>query len=313
MSAVDEALLEKGSPHEDPKAFRRGLGHFSTGVTIITAEADGVKAGLTVNSFSSVSLDPPLILWSVNKSSTSWPIFAASRAFAVNVLAADQSFLASQFARSGGDKFENVEWHSGATGAPLLSNVAAQFECLRHVEYDGGDHLIVIGEVAHFSRFARRPLVFSQGRFSLAIDHPEVTRLAGPGQLGSKPTFLALLRRAFLQRGHEVREEAQSVGFTENESRLVYYLELNSNLDIETAARVSLLDTISTAEAVEALKQRDWVSQSSEGLLALTDIGRERFKQLQEMTMHAETVKLGRYSAGEIEKARQIIASLATA
>ncbi|MET2829283.1 flavin reductase [Mesorhizobium shangrilense] len=312
MNAIDEPLLEQGSPKDDPRAFRRALGHFSTGVTIITAEADGVKAGLTVNSFSSVSLDPPLILWSVNKSSTSWPIFDAANAFAVNVLAAEQSFLASQFARSGGDKFQNVEWRPGNTGAPLLANVAAQFECLRHVEYDGGDHLIVVGEVAHFSRFERRPLVFAQGRFSLAIDHPETARLVSPGQLGIKPTFLALLRRAFLQRGHELREEAQSVGFTENESRLVYYLELNPGLDIETAARISLLDTVSATEAAEALRERGWVSQSSGGVLALTELGRENFARLQDLTVHAEKVKLGRFSDGEIEKARQVIASLAT-
>lgn len=313
MTTNEDALIEGGAPSDDPKAFRRALGHFSTGVTIITAEADGVKAGLTVNSFSSVSLDPPLILWSVNKTSTSWPIFAAAKAFAVNVLAADQSLLASQFARSGGDKFQGVNWHAGQTGAPLLTQVAAQFECLRSVEYDGGDHLIVVGEVAKFARFERRPLVFSQGRFSLAIDHPEATKTAGPGQFGSNPTFLALLRRAFLQRGKEVRSEAQSVGFTENESRLVYYLDRNPGIDMEMAAQLSLLDPLSASEAAETLRARGWVSHSSDGALALTADGRQNFEELQRVTAQAEKAKLGRYSDAEIEKARQVIASLADA
>ncbi len=307
----DETILEKGAPTDDPKAFRRALGHFSTGVTIITAEAGGTKAGLTVNSFSSVSLDPPLILWSVNKSSTSWPVFAAAKSFAVNVLAADQSFLASQFARSGGDKYLNVEWHAGDTGAPLLSGVAAQFECLRHVEYDGGDHLIVVGKVAHFSRFERRPLVFAQGRFSLAIDHPETARLES-ADIGSKPTFLALFRRAFLQRGNELRIEAESVGFTENESRLAYYLELNPGLDIEALARIALLDPVSAIEAVEALRDRGWLSQVPGGGFALTNPGRENFERLQDLTAHAEKAKLGQFSNAEIEKARQVIASFAS-
>jgi flavin reductase (DIM6/NTAB) family NADH-FMN oxidoreductase RutF/DNA-binding MarR family transcriptional regulator len=302
--------LESGAPSGNSDAFRRALGHFSTGVTIITAESDGTSAGITANSFSSVSLDPPLVLWSVKKSSTSWPIFAASSSFAINVLAADQSSLAARFARSGTDKFKDVDWKAGKSGAPLLANVTAQFECSRRVEYEGGDHLIVVGEVTYFARYDRRPLVFTQGRFSAAIDNAEV----GEPNIGipttTRPTFLTLLRRAFLQRASEFREEARTVGFTMNESRLAYHLELSPGLTIENLARVALLDVDAAKDSVAALEARGWIGKAADGKLRLTADGMQENAKLGEVARGAEADKLARFSAAEINTARQVIASL---
>ncbi|MGY3364249.1 flavin reductase (DIM6/NTAB) family NADH-FMN oxidoreductase RutF/DNA-binding MarR family transcriptional regulator [Bradyrhizobium sp. GM2.4] len=299
--------LESGAPQGNSDAFRRALGHFSTGVTIITAESDGVRAGITANSFNSVSLDPPLVLWSVKKTSTSWPIFAAARSFAINVLASDQAQLASQFAKSGTDKFKDVDWKPGAAGAPLLAGVTAQFECTRRVEYEGGDHLIVVGEVSYFARYERRPLVFTQGRFSLAIDNVDAA-LSSAGLRGDPyPTFLTIFRRAFLQRASEFREEAHSVGFTMNESRLMYHLELSPGLNLEGLARVSLLDLDAATDGIASLERKEWIGRGADGSLQLTLLGREQNAKLGRLAHTAEANKLMRFSAAEISKTREII------
>jgi len=302
-----ESMLESGDPSGNSDAFRRALGNFATGVTIITSEANGVKAGITANSFSSVSLDPPLILWSVKKTSTSWPVFAQSRSFAVNVLASDQAELARQFARSGVDKFAGVAWERGEKGAPLLAHVAAQFECLRHIEYEGGDHLIVIGEVTYFARHDRRPLLFSQGRFSIALDSPEVgaSAAASTDQL----TFLTLLRRAFLQRSSEFTEEARAVGFTMNESRLAYHLSLRSALSLEEAARVALMDMQTAEDSARSLLDKGWIRYNDEGKLEMTPAGTERNLALAAAASREEAAKVARFSPGEIETARKVIAA----
>ena len=308
-SSKEAGALESGTPGGNTDALRRALGHFSTGVTIITAEADGVRAGITANSFSSVSLDPPLVLWSVKKTSTSWPIFAAAKSFAINVLASDQAQLASQFARSGTDKFKDVDWKPGATGAPLLARVTAQFECARRVEYEGGDHLIVVGEVTYFARYERRPLVFTQGKFSLAIDNADTAPTNTDARSDPYPTFLTMLRRAFLQRASEFREEAHSVGFTMNESRLMYHLELSPGLNVESLARVSLLDMDAARDGIASLEQKQWVARGADGTLQLTVPGLEQNARLGQLAHAAEANKLTRFSAVEIGKARDVIAA----
>jgi flavin reductase (DIM6/NTAB) family NADH-FMN oxidoreductase RutF/DNA-binding MarR family transcriptional regulator len=310
VMATDQlSALESGSPSGNTDAFRRALGHFSTGVTIITAESNGERAGITANSFSSVSLDPPLILWSVKKSSTSWPIFAASSSFAINVLAADQASLAAQFARSGTDKFKDVDWKSGSSGAPLLANVTAQFECSRRIEHEGGDHLIVVGEVTNFVRYDRRPLVFTQGRFSTAIDNAGAAEQDIGIPSNARPTFLMLLRRAFLQRASEFREEASSLGFTMNESRLAYHLQVSPGLTIENLARVSLLDVDTAQDGVELLEAKGWVARASDGKLELTVVGTQQNAELGAVARGAEANKLVRFSSAEINTARQVLAA----
>lgn len=305
------APIEEGAPTDNSDAFRRALGHFSTGVTIITAAANGTLAGITANSFSSVSLDPPLILWSVKKSSTSWPVFEQTRSFAVNVLAADQAALAAKFARSGTDKFEGVEWLLGAGGAPVIAGVTAEFECERRFEHDGGDHIIVVGEVMRFARHERRPLVFTQGRFSIAIDNAGLGQATLPvADATTRPTFLTQLRRAFLQRGSEFRDEARDVGFTMNESRLTYHMELNPGLSLEDLARVALLDILSARDSIADLQERGWVRVSAEGKPELTAEGRDRNRRLAQVASASEAGKLSGFSEAEIEIGRQVIAAL---
>ena len=147
--------------------FRAALGMFATGVSIVTARAvDGQVIGLTANSFNSVSLTPPLVLWSLSRAAASLPVFSAGSHYAINVLAAEQKLLAERFATRGADRWNGVTFEEGAGGAPLLHGAAATFECINRSRYEEGDHIIVVGEVERCShRAGASPLLFHGGRY----------------------------------------------------------------------------------------------------------------------------------------------------
>jgi flavin reductase (DIM6/NTAB) family NADH-FMN oxidoreductase RutF len=152
--------------------FRTALGMFATGVTIVTARnSEGGLIGLTANSFNSVSLDPPLVLWSLAQSAGSMPFFRTGTHYAINILAADQQDLARQFASQVTDRFAGVDYTLGAAGAPLLTGAVATFECFNRSRYQEGDHVIFVGEVercAHMN--GASPLLFHGGKFY--AEHP---------------------------------------------------------------------------------------------------------------------------------------------
>lgn len=147
--------------------LRQALGRFATGVTIVTAAGtDGNRVGLTVNSFASVSLDPPLILWSIERRSPSFEVFQTASHFCVNVLAAEQEHLCRRFSSPREDKFDGVPDADGLGGSTKLSGSLACFECRNHQHIDGGDHIIIIGAVEAFSHRSGDPLVFFDGRLA---------------------------------------------------------------------------------------------------------------------------------------------------
>ena len=150
----------------DADRFRVALGIFPTGVTIVTTrDNDGDAIGLTVSSFNSVSMDPPLILWSIMRASPNLALFEAAEHFAVNVLADDQAEISNRFASPVADRFAGLEVTDGVGGVPLIGGSAAQFECAAWNKVDGGDHLIVVGRVLNFHGSDRNPLIFAKGRY----------------------------------------------------------------------------------------------------------------------------------------------------
>ncbi|MFT4047169.1 MAG: flavin reductase family protein [Solimonas sp.] len=184
-------------------AFRQALGSFTTGVTIVTAvDADGRDVGMTANSFNSVSLDPPMVLWSIARSSASFEAFMNARHFAVHILASDQDQLASRFAKRGVDRFAGLRLGRGPDGIPLLEGCSARFQCRMAFRHDGGDHVILVGEVLEFEHGGHDPLVFKGGRFAYALpkadDAPPAGDAAEPGAIA--PDFLIYqLGRAYHQ------------------------------------------------------------------------------------------------------------------
>ena len=153
----------------DAKEFRKTLGTFTTGVTIITTcTEDGTPVGLTANSFNSVSLDPPMVLWSLAKTSRNLETFTATEHWAVHILAVDQQPLSDRFAKSSEDKFVGVEVERGIGNVPLLSGCSSRLQCKTLFQYEGGDHIIFVGEVLDFDRNEVPPLVFHAGGYAVA-------------------------------------------------------------------------------------------------------------------------------------------------
>jgi len=158
--------LASDSSPIDPRDFRNALGTYATGVTIITAVApDGKPYGLTCNSFASVSLNPPLVLWSLGVYSSSLTVFQNASHFTVNVLGASQQALANKFAKSSDDKFTGVDWVPGLGSAPVLAESVASFQCRSVNRYYGGDHVIFLGAVEAYSYNGKEPLLFARGSY----------------------------------------------------------------------------------------------------------------------------------------------------
>jgi flavin reductase (DIM6/NTAB) family NADH-FMN oxidoreductase RutF len=172
-------LLGAQAPGFTQREFRDALGSFATGVTVVTAlAADGTPVGLTANSFNSVSLDPPLVLWSLARKSSTMVVFNTCTHYAVNVLSAAQVALAQQFAARGVDRFAGVPHTLGAHGIPLLTGALATFECFSRSQHQEGDHVIFVGEVKHCHRAhpdagtpaSAAPLLYHGGKFY--TEHP---------------------------------------------------------------------------------------------------------------------------------------------
>ena len=166
------APKKAGLPDFSRREFRASLAMFATGVTIVTARApDGSLIGLTANSFNSVSLQPPLVLWSLAQAAGSMSALSTGSHYAINILAADQKDLAERFADKRDDRWTGVLFSDGARGSPLLNGAAATFECFNRSRYEEGDHVIFVGEVERCShRAGAAPLLFHGGRFY--TEHP---------------------------------------------------------------------------------------------------------------------------------------------
>jgi len=166
MSLVEADAVEPGE-------LRRVMGHFATGVTIVTGTSSEGPVGFACQSFTSVSLNPPLVLWAAARSSPSLQAFEKVDRFAVNVLAADQHHLSRQFSTSGSDKFDGVRLLA-AEGPPLVEGAVAHLVCRRAQRVDAGDHVVFIGEIEWYDAPGGEPLVFHSGFYRVATKHPDL-------------------------------------------------------------------------------------------------------------------------------------------
>ena len=174
----------------DGRELRNALGRFATGITVITtATDDGRKAALTANSFSALSLDPPLGLWSLVNEGPSRKGFLTAGRFVINVLGSHQRKISNQFATTSDDKFEGVDWQPGLGGCPVLNDHLAAFECRIERTIDGGDHLLFIGRVEKLSYGDGSPLIFSGGKYCVAAELPDDT-----AQLSGETAFSDILQ-----------------------------------------------------------------------------------------------------------------------
>ncbi|MFI0546712.1 MAG: flavin reductase [Brachymonas sp.] len=268
------------APALDPKDFRNALSMFATGVTIITTRAEnGDPVGITANSFNSVSLDPPMVLWSLAKNAYSLPVFQQTKEWNVHILSNEQEALSNKFAKKGEDKFAGIALDQGVTKSPLLPACSARFQCRTIFEYEGGDHIIFVGEVLAYDRSPTPPLLYLSGNYALATKktHAIATEIAteiSAEHSGSKkaPALFSedllgyLLGRAHYQFFHAIRPAMQSQGLSEADFFALSVLsvrEYTAEADIShhtayTGAEVS-------AQTLSELLTRGLVHQSSAG------------------------------------------------
>jgi flavin reductase (DIM6/NTAB) family NADH-FMN oxidoreductase RutF len=306
--------VDQGAPAADPDGFRRALGEFATGVNVVCTRVGGTDYGLTSNSFSSVSLDPPLVLWSIRRASQSFPAFAACTHFAVNVLAADQTTLSQRFAKSGHDKFAGVDWRPGIGDAPVIADVAASFECRLADTFDGGDHVILVGHVERYRRFDRQPLLFAKGRYAVAADHPD-TRVLRPAEAaqapsGSEEDLLSLLMvRAYsaIATRLEGARRSAGLGLSLMQARLLKAAHTHSGRTLEELLPELFLDFNASRHVLESVVDLGLLEVGPDGRLVLTKAGEARILAIVEHTRANEAVLFGSISAADLETTQRVL------
>jgi 3-hydroxy-9,10-secoandrosta-1,3,5(10)-triene-9,17-dione monooxygenase reductase component len=294
----------QSQPTVDRREFRNALGTFTTGVTIITAVgADGTRVGITANSFNSVSLEPPMVLWSLAKTARSLPVFSAAEHWAVHILSATQEALSDRFARTGQDKFAGLEVSPGIAGIPLLEGCAARLQCKTSFRYEGGDHVIFVGEVLALERCDAPPLVFQGGRYALAARR-ESASLAevpeGDPEASFGEDFLGyLLTRAHFQFLAYVRGLLERKGLTELEYFVLTVLNIRDGGTIEQLnARYAYTGYLATSRLAARLAERGMVNLEGSGdqtLCTLTPAGRDLALHLTAAVKAFESDLLGRF------------------
>ncbi len=265
------------STNFDTTAFRQALGSFATGVTIITTrDSKGEPLGLTVNSFNSVSLDPPLVLWSLAKSALSLPVFREAEHWAVHVLSSGQSELSTRFAMRGEDKFAGLDVDAGVGEVPLLKDCTARFQCKTAFQYDGGDHVIFVGEVVSFDRSDVAPLVFHGGKYAHATPRTEREGKPRRPYLGGSfnDDFLGyLLGRSHFKFYGRIKPLLKAEELSDEEFYVLSTLTLKHEMSAEDMDK-AMRDVLDEAghEALDSLCKRGYVSQKDE-VFHLTDEG----------------------------------------
>jgi flavin reductase (DIM6/NTAB) family NADH-FMN oxidoreductase RutF/DNA-binding MarR family transcriptional regulator len=310
--------LEKGDPREDSTAFRRCLGQFATGITVITAKYDGKLLGMTVNSFSSVSLDPPLILWSAKRKSPSFEAFSKAEYFAINVLSKDQISHSQHFGRSSEDKFTGMAFVEGLGGAPLLEESSATFECRRYADFPGGDHLVILGEVHRFCRYDREALLFSQGRYSLAADYeagltgaPAVTSPADKAKGPMNQFMTALLFRAHGVISEALEDGRKAEGLSLLQCRIMAAIETLPRQTLDDLLPELFLGSNAAANTVDQLKKMGLVCADSDDRLELTPSGLARNRSVLNRAHAIEKRILAGASEPDVAACRRVLAYLA--
>lgn len=300
----------------DPRAFRRALGNFATGVTVVTAaDASGRKVGVTANSFNSVSLDPPLVLWSIDKRSNSHEVFEQASHFAVNVLAADQIDLSNNFARSKEDRFAEIEFEPGEGGSPVFADCSARFHCEKYQQVDGGDHWIMIGKVVAFDDFGRSPLLYHQGAYSMVLPHSRMTRRDDSqppsshfqGRLSHNLYYLMTQAVRAYQSGYQPRQ--LSTGLRTSEARMLMVLESDAGLSTPELLREVAMPVREIDEAVANLKRKALVSDH-DGRVRLTAAGLEQAEDLWSIAQEQQDKVFSAFSAEQIDTFKTVLKQL---
>lgn len=306
----------------DARELRNALGAFTTGVTIVTTrDAAGHDVGLTANSFNSVSLEPPLVLWSLARSSGSRAAFVEAAYFAVHILGARQEALSNLFARRGADKFAGIEVTRGRGGVPLLDGCAARFECRTAYRHEGGDHEIFVGEVLTFEHFEEPPLVFQKGGYAVAVKKPparpaaESSDAAPEGSI-SRDAVIYLLGCAHSMLLSKIRPALRARGLDDDD---YFVLNVLAARDARTVAEIDALMAYGgrrvDAARIDALVRRALVlskpaADGATPCISMSDSGRRVMLELAAVSKAAEEDALQQIDYSEAHLLRNLLKRL---
>ena len=307
MAADGQALAA-----EAQKALRRSLGQFPTGVTVVTVGTEGNRAGMTANSFSSVSLDPPLILWSIRRASARAVLFTEAQQFAISVLASDQVDVAMQFASSSADPFALSRWSPGQNGVALIDGAVAHFECELEAVLDGGDHHIIVGRVTHHAAHAGTPLLFAQGQFALPVQRKdELESMAGAerGMAAAPRSTIRLLRKAYSNVSGGFAEQRAALGLDPVSGRILAILEEKS-ASPEELAREACADLTTVTDALNDLTGKELVTQRDASRYALSQQGLQKRQQVTEQLNEYAERRFADFSKDEIDALERLLAKI---
>lgn len=301
----------------DTNVLRGALGSFATGVTVVTTrDPAGTDVGLTANSFNSVSLEPPMVLWSLARTSLCLPAFLAGQYFAVHVLAADQEPLSNLFAKRGANKFAGITLERGEGDVPLLPGCAARFVCRTAFQYEGGDHIIFVGEVLSLAHFDRAPLVFHGGGYAVAArkaaDLSVAAALAADDGNGgfSENFFGYLLGRAHFQMYGRVKLSLEQHGLTIDEHFVLSVLAVADDRTIHAIDALIAYTGIRVTDAlIERLVTRGLVRMAEERL-HLTAEGRALAIELMAAAKAAEADALMHLDYSEAQMLKHLLKRL---
>lgn len=272
----------------DSGEFRAALSTFATGVTIVTAsEPGGEPVGMTASSFNSVSMDPPLILWSVTKSALSAPAFKAANRFAVHVLASTQVELSNRFARSGTDKFAGLDYTTNAAGCPVLPGCVARFDCNTWQVYEGGDHWIIVGQVVNLVKQNDEGLVFCDGSYAVAnpIDggRQSSSTSSEPDESPVDDLLLYNLARATRQMSEQFHQAVRDSGLTVPAWRVLASLYGPTSRQLTDLASRTFIEKEILADLLELLRSEglcELQNNNGEIVATGTQVGHQRVQHL---------------------------------
>lgn len=313
--SLDESLSAYRRPGDDIREYRRALGDYATGVTVVTAIADGRVFGITANSFSSVSLEPPLVSWSVGLGSQSHDGFLAAGRYMVHVLSQGQMDLARHFAKSSADKFADREWEAGPDGCPLLPGAIAVFSCVPHTFVRAGDHTICIAEVEQYLRTPHEPLVFAQGRFGIAVDHPSLAEPAeaeGTDAAAMEGSIMVAVKRAHMQlvRRFERHYAAENLGM--GEARILAHLKDFGPANSAVLAAESFISVRETEDAVARLQASGDIRDrgGSPTCFEITPSGTARIVSLRNRARAFEAAELANIDQDDLDATFRVMSAL---
>lgn len=292
------------------RELRDALSAFSTGVTIVTAvDEAGEPIGMTASSFNSVSVDPPLILWSVTKTALSANAFMQARHFSIHVLCSDQTEESNRFATAGIDKFGGIDYSMNSHGVPVLSSCSSRFDCSLWACYEGGDHWIIVGHVDNLECSNLEPLVFSSGSYAIATPlRPAATEVDENLGSGSAVDELLIynLARAYRQLANQFHQAVRESGLTIPEWRILVSLDGNVSRDLGDLVARTFIEPASLKDMLDELEEGGLCSVNRNGsndeiTVIGNTLGHKRIEHLLELSAALERQALGESANGDLQ------------